>query len=141
MKIDRDALCELIPHAGSMCLLDSVETWDEQRIVCTTRSHRSVENPLRSERGLAVIHALEYGAQAMAVHGSLRAREQGERISGGYVVAVRNALFHIARLDLLGQPLTLEATQLISSGTSHIYQIKARVGDQPVAEARLTVMI
>jgi predicted hotdog family 3-hydroxylacyl-ACP dehydratase len=140
MKGDRDALCDLIPHTGGMCLLDSVEIWDKQRIVCTTRSHRSTYNPLRSERGLSVIHVLEYGAQAMAIHGGLRASKQGGWNSGGYLVAVRNAIFHVERLDLLKQSLTLEATQLISSGTNHIYQIEVSAAGLPVAEARLTVM-
>src|SRR5437764_3445228 len=30
----------LIPHSGSMCLLDSVTQWDDRSIVCVTNTHR-----------------------------------------------------------------------------------------------------
>ena len=35
-----------IPHAGSMCLLDEVVAWDDERICCTATSHRDPGNPL-----------------------------------------------------------------------------------------------
>jgi len=140
MKVNRNALCKLIPHTGSMCLLDSVESWDEQRIICIAHSHLSSDNPLRYMGQLSVIHVLEYGAQAMAVHGSLSAQAVGERIRGGYIAAVRDARFHIERLDLLEQPLTLEATRLISSGENQIYRIRVSAARQPIAEARLMVI-
>ncbi|UCE90426.1 MAG: hypothetical protein JSW10_06340, partial [Pseudomonadota bacterium] len=77
MPIERDELCSLIPHAGTMCLLHTVEQWDEVSIVCTAISHHEADNPLCSKGALGAVHALEYGAQAMAVHGGLLAREKG----------------------------------------------------------------
>ena len=140
MKLDRNAICELIPHAGSMCLLDGVETWDENRIICTARTHYSPDNPLRSARGVPAITALEYGAQAMAVHGGLRARIQRRCISNGYLAAVHDARFHIDRLDLVQQPLIIDALRLISSDTNQIYQIEIRATKLSIAEARLTII-
>ena len=64
----------LIPHAGGMCLLDTVESWDAETIHCRSLSHLRADNPLREKGRLAALHLAEYGAQAMAVHGGLLAR-------------------------------------------------------------------
>ena len=139
MKVDRNILSSLVPHAGDMCLLDCVEAWDELHIVCSARSHLSTDNPLRSDGRLTAIHALEYGAQAVAVHGGLTARQQRKRISEGYVAAVRDACFYVERLDLLESDLTVEARQLITSDDKQIYRVIIRSADLLVAEARLMV--
>ncbi|TMH48667.1 MAG: hydroxymyristoyl-ACP dehydratase, partial [Betaproteobacteria bacterium] len=34
MLISREAIATMIPHAGSMCLLDGVISWDASRIRC-----------------------------------------------------------------------------------------------------------
>jgi predicted hotdog family 3-hydroxylacyl-ACP dehydratase len=70
----------LIPHSGLMCLLDEVTEWDQRSIVCITNTHRDPVNPLRREGCLAAVHAFEYGAQAAAVHGGLRARLAGSTV-------------------------------------------------------------
>jgi predicted hotdog family 3-hydroxylacyl-ACP dehydratase len=67
----------LIPHQGGMCLLDCVIEWSDQRIHARTDSHRSTDNPLRSDGILRAVHLCEYGAQSMAVHGALLARNPG----------------------------------------------------------------
>ena len=58
-------ICRLIPHAGAMCLLDTVDAWTESCITCTATSHRDVSNPLRRREKLDAICGLEYAAQAM----------------------------------------------------------------------------
>ena len=39
----------LIPHQGSMCLLERVVEWDDQHVVLETATHRSPANPLRAD--------------------------------------------------------------------------------------------
>ena len=77
-QINKAEIRALIPHSGLMCLLDSVIQWDDRSIACISHTHRDVANPLRREGRLSAVHAFEYGAQAAAVHGGLRAREMGE---------------------------------------------------------------
>jgi predicted hotdog family 3-hydroxylacyl-ACP dehydratase len=139
-QVDRDTLCGLIPHTGNMCLLDRVESWDEKNIVCTALSHLTADNPLRRNGKLAAIHALEYAAQAMAVHGGLTAQRANKQLRSGFLVAVRHAQFHIDRLDRLDQPLTILATQLIDSDTNQIYQTEVSAASQLIMEARMTTM-
>ena len=57
--IDRAWIAARIPHQGSMCLLDAVESWDEQQIVCRATSHALPDNPLRAAGSLGVANAIE----------------------------------------------------------------------------------
>ena len=140
MSLPHEQLCTLIPHAGAMCLLDRVEQWDTTRILCSSDSHRRRDNPLRSGERLAAVHALEYGAQAMAVHGGLLAQQEQKRIRNGFLVAIRDAELHRDRLDDLPGPLQVEATQLLDSAANQIYRIEIRCDDDVIAEGRLLVM-
>jgi predicted hotdog family 3-hydroxylacyl-ACP dehydratase len=140
MSLQHEQLCALIPHAGTMCLLDRVEQWDDTRILCSSDSHRHRNNPLRNGDRLAAVHALEYGAQAMAVHGGLVARQEQQRIRNGFLVAIRDAELHRDRLDDLPGPLQVEATQLLDSAANQIYRVEIRCGDNVIAAGRLLVM-
>jgi predicted hotdog family 3-hydroxylacyl-ACP dehydratase len=69
--LTRDGIAALIPHSGTMCLLDHLERWDTAQIVCTATNHRDADHPLRTRSGLLATCAIEYAAQAMALHGAL----------------------------------------------------------------------
>ena len=140
MSLQRDQLCALIPHADTMCLLDRVEHWDETRILCSSDSHRRSDNPLRNGDRLAAVHALEYGAQAMAVHGGLVAQQEQMRIRNGFLVAIRDAELHRDRLDDLPAPLQVEAIQLLDSDANQIYRVEIRCDHSVIVEGRLLVM-
>lgn len=137
---NKQALCALIPHAGRMCLLDGVQSWDAQRIVCFSRSHLAPDNPLREDGALAAVHALEYGAQAMAVHGGLLAAEAGDALRHGVLAGLREVRLRTDRLDQGDQTLWVEAQRLLASGDSFLYRFEVRLGDEVVASARATVI-
>ena len=99
IPINKAEIRTLIPHSGTMCLLDSVIEWDDRSIVCSSNTHRDPENPLRCDGRLSAVHAFEYGAQAAAVHGGLRARSVGVTAPPGYLAALRDARLHVMRLD------------------------------------------
>ena len=67
----QERLRSLIPHAGAMCLLETVREFSGEEIVCEASSHRDPGNPLRRHGALAALHLAEYAAQAMAAHGAL----------------------------------------------------------------------
>ena len=69
----------LLPHAGRMRLIDRIVSYDEQRIVCESDSHRAPDHPLADGGALSIICGLEYGAQVMAIHGGLLAAAQPQR--------------------------------------------------------------
>ena len=93
--VNKAEIRTLIPHSGSMCLLDSVTEWDDRSINCISNTHRDPANPLRRDGRLSAVHAFEYAAQAAAVHGGLRARSVGVTAPPGYLAALRDA--HLMR--------------------------------------------
>src|SRR5438046_8929376 len=105
--IDKAEIRRLIPHAGTMCLLDSVLGWDDESIVCTTNTHRNKANPLRRDGRLSALHALEYGAQAAAFNGGLRARAAGPTAPPCYLAALRDAIRQSSGFDDLACPWQL----------------------------------
>ena len=140
-RIDKSEIRTLIPHSGSMCLLDDVVRWDDESIVCLTNTHRDANNPLRSDGQLSAVHALEYGAQAAAVHGGLRARAVGKTAPPCYLAALRDAHLHVARLDVLASPLEVRAQRLFGDAGNTIYQCSISVDGTPVADGRVTIML
>ncbi|KAB7624240.1 3-hydroxylacyl-ACP dehydratase [Alkalilimnicola sp. S0819] len=131
----------MIPHAGRMCLLESVSRWDEDEIVCRTSSHRADSNPLRRDGRLHAVHGLEYGAQAMAIHGALRARAAGGAgLGGGYLAAARPLTLHCQRLDDLPGELEVRARHLFSSGGNLMYEFSLHHDERLLLEGRATVV-
>jgi len=123
-----------------MCLLDSVAFWDEQRIDCRASSHRAPENPLRLDGRLPGIVAIEYAAQAMAVHGGLCALPD-HGAAPGYLVAVRDARLHVATLDDVATELEISATCQAADATGLAYVFEVKAGGHPIADGRATVAL
>ena len=58
--LDHEGIARLVPHSGSMCLLERVLECDETRIRCQATSHRRADHPLRTASGLLATAAIEY---------------------------------------------------------------------------------
>ena len=139
--IDRADILALIPHQGAMCLWDEVIEWDALRIRLRARNHRDPAHPLRSGDRLRAIHLCEYGAQAMAVHGGLRARAGGGAAQPGLLVALRGVQLHVARIDDLDDALDCEAEVLVEAEGSQQYGFRIRHAGSLLAEGRAAVML
>ncbi|MGY1410589.1 phosphotransferase [Luteimonas sp. A611] len=141
MTLSRAAIEALIPHKHAMCLWDEVLEWDAQRIVLRSSGHRDPAHPLRSEGQLRALHLCEYGAQAMAVHGGLLAQAPGTVPRPGMLVALRDVVLHVGRIDELPGALECEAQQLAASEASQLYAFRILHQEQLLAEGRATVML
>ena len=139
--IDRAGILGLIPHQGAMCLWDEVLAWDARTIHVRAHNHRDPAHPLRNGDCLRAIHLCEYGAQAMAVHGGLRARESGGIARPGLLVALRGVELHVARIDDLPGALDCLAEVLIDSDSGWQYAFRISHGDALLAEGRAAVML
>jgi predicted LPLAT superfamily acyltransferase/predicted hotdog family 3-hydroxylacyl-ACP dehydratase len=139
-KIDKEEIRTLLPHSGSMCLLDSVIEWDDRSIFCVSNTHRAPDNPLRRDGQLSAVHAFEYGAQAAAVHGGLRARAAGTTAAPGYVAALRDAHLHVSRLDDISRSLEVRAVRLFGDEATTIYHCRIFASDRLLVEGRVTIM-
>jgi predicted hotdog family 3-hydroxylacyl-ACP dehydratase len=135
--LSRGQFEHLIPHVGSMALIDTVESWSEQHIICRTGTHQNVENPLRLDGALSAIHLLEYGAQAMAIHGGLLSG----KASPGFLAAVRGAHFYVTRLDDIPGELNVQADAELKIQNGAVYQFRVTDSNNTVLiDARATVI-
>lgn len=137
--IKREKLCSLIPHSGDMCLLDGVVSWDNEHIICQSDTHIAMNNPLRSHGQLSIVHGIEYGAQAMAVHGGLLARQQGQKTLPGYLVVVRNVDFNAQRLDTIETTLNIRAECLMEINGNLLYDFSVHTKDRILVSGRATI--
>ena len=130
MRLGRDWIAAHLPHRDAMCLLDGVLEWDERHVVCRASSHRDALNPMRVAQQLPAACGIEYGAQAMAVHGVLVAAD-GAPLGRGVLASVRGVTLHAARLDDVVGLLRVAAERL-SGEDDHVlyaYSIAGAAGE------------
>ena len=134
-------LASLIPHQGTMCLLERVVDWTEQSIRLTTTTHAAPDNPLRANGRLRAIHLCEYGAQAMAVHGALKAQASGRRAPAGLLVSLRAVVLHCDYAERFAGELHIEADCLSAGETSQQYVFRVLHAGTLLAQGRAAVML
>ncbi|MCW7536441.1 hydroxymyristoyl-ACP dehydratase [Aquabacterium sp. A7-Y] len=139
--LDHAGIAALIPHAGRMCLLERLLAWDATTIRCEAVSHTAPDHPLRSASGLLSSAAIEYAAQAMALHGALLARAAGGTARPGFLASARGVQFHRLRLDDLDGPLEVEATRQAGDERQILYAFCVRHAGRPVADGRAAVVL
>lgn len=138
--INRNQIAAMIPHAGSMCLLDSVLNWDASSIRALTRSHKRRDNPLRrADDSLGIACGVEIAAQAMAVHGSLTSAGAGQA-SEGYLASVRDLRLRATRLDSLDGALVIDAERLMGDDRCATYRFALGGGGVELVSGRATVL-
>jgi predicted hotdog family 3-hydroxylacyl-ACP dehydratase len=140
MQLDRRWIGAHIPHAGKMCLLDAVLSWDAGRIECRTSTHRDADNPLRSHGRLGCACGVEYAAQAMAVHGALVGGRTGAP-AAGYLVGVRRIVLHVVRLDDIETDLLVSGERIHSDETTVLYQFSVHNELHSFLSGRATVVL
>lgn len=138
--LDKVAIRRLIPHAGSMCLLDEVIAWDDIRIHCRTRTHRDPAHPLARDGQLAALHLIEYGAQAMALRGGLAAQAGGGVAAPGVLVSAREVALAVDRIDDLDAALEVRASRLVAHGGGWLYAFTVDAAGQHLASGRVAVI-
>ena len=134
-----ELISSLIPHAGAMCLLERIESWDDSGIVLTTSTHRDPANPLAGGSGLRAIHLCEYGAQAMAVHGGLVARARGDCAVPGLLVSLRDVVLHRGFVHDLDGELCVEAQRIQASDSAWQYFFRVTHDGELLAQGRAVV--
>ena len=139
--LDRAGIARRIPHSGSMCLLERLEGWDADEIRCSTTTHRLADNPLRTAGGLLAPNAIEYAAQAMALHGGLLAAEDSTP-SAGFLASARNVRMSVARLDDVEGALQVQARRLSGDERQILYEFAVKAEDgRMLAEGRAVVVL
>jgi predicted hotdog family 3-hydroxylacyl-ACP dehydratase len=140
MAVD-ERIAELVPHAGTMCLLERIEHWDDTSVTVATATHRDPANPLASRLGLRAIHLCEYGAQAMAVHGGLAAKARGDRAHPGLLISLRKVTLGCDFVQDLEGELLVEARRLHENDTAWQYEFRVTHAGKLLAQGRATVSV
>lgn len=112
--MDRAAIAARIPHSGSMCLLQRLISHSQHQIRCSASSHHDADNPLRLGGILPAACAVEYAAQAMALHGALAdlAALATGAPTAGFLASVRSVRLRVARLDDVPGDIEISAERL-----------------------------
>ena len=135
-------ISQLIPHRGAMCLLDSIETWDDHHIVCRATSHRRPDNPLRDDSGLRALCGIEYGAQAIAAHAALLGGPQ-------WAVALMRDCWPPRGMSprrcpiwtMCAGALTIRANLVLTHEKGSIYDVMVTGDGRTLLTGRLSVMV
>jgi predicted hotdog family 3-hydroxylacyl-ACP dehydratase len=139
--LEKKEWAHLIPHAGTMCLLDEVVAWDAMHLHARSASHQRADNPLRADGMLHAVNLCEYAAQAMAVHGALRERDAGGSARPGFLVALREVELKVERIDDLEGQLEVHVERLIAMADSLQYAFRAEHDGNVLASGRAAVML
>ena len=135
-----DAICARLPHAGRMCLLERLESWDGDSITCIATSHRDADNPLRRGGCLHAVAGVEYAAQAMALHGNLLSATD-TLPSMGYLASVRDLKLDLDDLATVAEDLRVTARRLSGDASGFIYEFEIRAGARTVLSGRLAAKL
>ncbi len=139
--MDREAIAARIPHSGSMCLLQRLESHSAMQIRCSTASHRDTNNPLRMDGLLPAVCAVEYAAQAMALHGALAA-PAGIAPAPGFLASVRGVRLRVARLDDVAGDISVSAELLAGDTRQALYRFALHNAHGALlVEGRATVIL
>jgi predicted hotdog family 3-hydroxylacyl-ACP dehydratase len=152
VPLDRAWIEQHIPHKGRMCLLDEVLSWDAAHIRCRSTTHRAPDNPLRAHGRLGAACGIEYGAQAMAVHGALIAASAplsstvSTAVRGsigaavGYLASVRNVALYVDRLDDLAEELVAAAERITGDGRTVLYDFSVSAAGRVLVSGRAGIV-
>lgn len=161
-RLDHAGIAARVPHSGRMCLLDSLEHWDEAAIDCRAGDHRAADHPLRSRSGLLASAAIELAGQAMALHGALlgaaraagtpsgadrgeagdTADAAGSGPRPGFLASVRQLRFGCWCLDDHPGPLRVQAERLAGDAGQVQYRFRVSdAGQRVLAEGRAAVFL
>lgn len=139
--MDQAGIARRIPHSGTMCLLERLESWNAHRIHCTTQTHTRPDNPLRTASGLLSPNLVEYAAQAMALHGGLLAPEDSEP-SAGFLASARGVRLSVERIDDVAGALHVHAERVSGDSTQILYEFVVKdAGGRALAEGRAVVVL
>jgi predicted hotdog family 3-hydroxylacyl-ACP dehydratase len=135
--LSQSEFAHLVPHSGSMLLIDEVLSWSQDQIVTRCISHQNPHHPLRLHGKLSAIHLIEYGAQTMAVHCGLLTG----RAHPGFLAAVRAVNFYVDDLDSIKDALIIKACAELQLQNGAVYYFSVTdIHGATLLDARATVV-
>jgi predicted hotdog family 3-hydroxylacyl-ACP dehydratase len=119
--IDCTEIAELIPHSGSMILLDKILEFDEHSL--------SAELVVRDDallgnnKKVPALVGIEYMAQTIAAYAGIQSKKLGEPINLGFLLGTRRYTSNIDSFDI-GTVLTIKITRIINDDKLGVFDCK-----------------
>lgn len=136
MRSPRD-IESVVPHRGTLLLVDRVLDWDEESIRTELRVRH--DDPFGTDEGIPAWVGLEYMAQTIAAWAGCRARAAGRAPRIGFLLGTRRyecAVAHFAA----GSTLQVEARcEMLGDNGLGMFACRLLDGDQEIAVANVSV--
>ncbi|MHA1539397.1 MAG: hypothetical protein ACTSXQ_02860 [Alphaproteobacteria bacterium] len=136
--LNKEKLRHLIPHDGTMLLIDKVLSFDAENLVACTQTHLDLKNPLLKEGRLRAVCGIEYGAQAIALHRSLADKKEQKE---GYLISVRGIKLYVEEINNVEKDLQITVKSVLKGSDNSIYHFAIRTENQLLIEGNATVLI
>lgn len=136
MTIDRAGIERLVPHAGTMVLLDTVMHWNTTHIVCSAAAP-DPSHPLARDGVVPSVIAVEYAAQAAAVHGALLDGRAAP--TPGVLAKLTQVKLHTAHMPTNCGLLAVNAELIRRGAAGCVYNFEIACVHEIVASGRLMV--
>jgi len=148
--VNKQALCQLLPHSGTMCLIDKIVLWDKTSLLAQTESHLDSNNPLRHQGSISSIIGVEYAAQSMALHAALLSQQEDPGHSRkqkpeGYLATIRtirigaDSLYSPDSANL--SPLMISVSVLMCDSQGYSYEFTITADNSLLLSGRLTIFL
>lgn len=134
--IGREAIEKMLPHAGDMCLIDSVTRWEKTSIECLGACDRT-DHPLLRNGQLPATAAIEYAAQATAVHGFLLSHSGITQF--GVLAKLTDISLSTRQIDQMHSPLQIYADLVARTDGGCIYNFEVKGGRLSIASGSLMI--
>ena len=146
MTLGRQWIEAHVPQKDGMCLLDEVLSWDSEQLLCRSATHHRPDHPLRAHEQLGSACAIEYAAQAVAVHGALCQTGSRSDSKHGLLASVRDVELAVLRLDTVAGDLLVHVRRIQSDARGALYAFEvseqpATPPSAPIARGRLSLWL
>ena len=136
MNLNHADIERLLPHKGTMCFIDAVTDWNRETISCSAAAPSAAHPLVRNGRVSALV-AVEYAAQATALHGALL--DTATRPQAGKLATLRDVSLHGVWFPVNKNLLTIHAKLLSRTDGGCSYSFKVASDHQPIASGFLLV--
>ena len=134
--LGRDGIAALIPHQGSMCLLERVVEWDDQHVVLETASHRSPQTPCALTAGCERSICASTARRPWPCMAGCARQVSGVQPKPGMLVSLRSVQFGRDYIEDLPGDLRVEAVCLQADAASLQYRFRVTHAEEMLAEGR-----
>ena len=134
--LDRVDIQRIVPQTGAMCLLESVTRWDATQIVCSALPPNE-SHPLASDGVVHAVAAVEYAAQATAIHGALLNNATAPQ--AGLLAKLTDVTFHGDDVPADAGSINVHAQLLSASAAGCLYTFNVSTALGRITEGRLMI--